>query len=139
QVGDAVEVSNGTAKPTRVRIVGTATLPAIGSGIGYHLEIGTGAVLDDTLIPAADKGFGRHDGPEAIFVRLRDGANPTTARRALRRIAAALYTPADGAPSVVPVQRPAEIVNYSALGTTPAVLGAGLAGGAAIALGLTLI
>ena len=40
---------------------------------------------------------------------------------------------------MVPVQRPAEIVNYGALGTTPALLGAGLAGGAVIALGLTLI
>jgi len=141
RVGDTVEVSNGTATPTRLRIVGTATLPAIGPGIGFHLEIGTGAVLDDTLIPAGfgHRGFGEHDGPEAIFVRLRGDAKRKAALHSLRRIAAALYTTGDGAPSVVSVQRPAEIVNYGALGTTPAALGAALAGGAVIALGLTLL
>ena len=139
RVGDTVEVSIGTAKPTRLRIVGTATLPALGIATGFHLEIGTGAVLSDTLIPTSDRGFGDHDGPEAIFVRLRGGANRKASLQSLRRIAAALYTTGDGAPTVVPVQRPAEIVNYGALGTTPAALGAGLAGGAVIALGLTLI
>jgi ABC-type antimicrobial peptide transport system permease subunit len=37
------------------------------------------------------------------------------------------------------VQRPAEIVNYRSMGTTPAILGAGLAIGALVALGLTLV
>ena len=138
RVGDTVAVSRSGAKPTRLRIVGTATLPAIGPGNGFHLEIGTGAVLSDTLIPANDRGFGAHDGPEALFVRLRDGGNHTAALHSLQHIAAALYTTPDGAPSVVAVQRPAEIVNYRALGTTPTLLGAGLAGGASIALGLTL-
>jgi ABC-type antimicrobial peptide transport system permease subunit len=41
--------------------------------------------------------------------------------------------------SVVPVQRPAEIVNYRSMGTTPAILGAALGAGAITALGLTLI
>ena len=35
--------------------------------------------------------------------------------------------------------RPAEIVNYRSMGTTPAVLGATLAAGAVVALGLTLV
>ena len=80
RVGDTVEVSNGVAAPTRLVIVGTATLPAIGSGTTLHLEIGTGAVLSDTLIPAADRGFGDLiDSPQAILVRLRHGANPAAA------------------------------------------------------------
>ncbi len=37
------------------------------------------------------------------------------------------------------VQRPAEIINYRSLGTTPALLGGALAVGAAVAFGLTLI
>jgi ABC-type lipoprotein release transport system permease subunit len=40
---------------------------------------------------------------------------------------------------VTGVQRPAEIVNYKAMGTTPALLGAGLAAGAVVSLGLTLV
>src|SRR5205085_2510666 len=39
---------------------------------------------------------------------------------------------------VQPVQRPAEIVNYRNLGTTPAVLDAALVVSAVVALGLTL-
>ena len=35
--------------------------------------------------------------------------------------------------------RPAEIVNYRSMGTTPAILGVGLAVGAVVALGLTLV
>jgi predicted lysophospholipase L1 biosynthesis ABC-type transport system permease subunit len=39
---------------------------------------------------------------------------------------------------VLPVQRPAEIVNYRSMGKTPPLLAGGLAIGALIALGLTL-
>jgi ABC-type lipoprotein release transport system permease subunit len=66
-------------------------------------------------------------------VRLRPGANPAAARRTLRRL-----VPGDGG-SVSSVQRPAEIVNYRSMGTTPAFLGAALAAAAVTALGLTLI
>jgi predicted lysophospholipase L1 biosynthesis ABC-type transport system permease subunit len=72
-------------------------------------------------------------------VRFRPGANPTAALHSLQRIAAATSTTADFGVAVVPVQRPAEIVNYRSLGTTPELLGAGLAAGAVTALGLTLI
>jgi ABC-type lipoprotein release transport system permease subunit len=41
--------------------------------------------------------------------------------------------------NVLSVQRPAEIVNYQSTGATPAVLASGLAAGAVIALGLTLV
>ena len=40
--------------------------------------------------------------------------------------------------AVLPVQRPAEIVNYQSTGATPAILATGLAVGAVVALGLTL-
>jgi predicted lysophospholipase L1 biosynthesis ABC-type transport system permease subunit len=41
--------------------------------------------------------------------------------------------------SVLPVQRPAEIVNYRSMGAMPAVLAGGLAAGAVAGLGLTLV
>jgi ABC-type lipoprotein release transport system permease subunit len=40
--------------------------------------------------------------------------------------------------SVLGVQRPAEIVNYQSTGDTPAILAAGLAAGAVVALAITL-
>jgi ABC-type lipoprotein release transport system permease subunit len=39
----------------------------------------------------------------------------------------------------LPVERPAEIVNYRSVGATPAVLALGLAAGAVVALALTLV
>jgi len=140
RVGDTGEVSNGVGKPIRLVIAGTATLPAIGSGSTLHLEIGTGAVLSDSLIPAADRGFGDLiDSPQAILVRFRHGANPATTSRSLKRIAGSLDVLGHGPPSVLSVQRPAEIVNYRSMGTTPTALGAALASGAVVALALTLV
>jgi ABC-type antimicrobial peptide transport system permease subunit len=140
RVGDTVDVSNGVAPPTRLVIVGTATLPAIGSGSTLHLEIGTGAVLSDALIPPGDKGFGDLvDSPQAILLRLRHGTNAVASRHSLLQIAASLDVLGHGPPTVVSVQRPAEIVNYRTMGTTPTVLGAGLAAGAVVALALTLL
>jgi hypothetical protein len=141
RIGGTVTFDNGVTKPTRLVIVGTATLPAIGAGQTLHLEIGTGAVLSEQLIPDRDRGFGDlPTSPEAVFVRFRAGANPAAARRSLDQIATAVQNiKGHGPPTVVPVQRPAEIVNYRTMGNTPALLGAALAAGAVVALGLTLV
>jgi hypothetical protein len=97
-------------------------------------------VLSDTLIPTADRGFGDlKNSPEAILVRFHAGVNQVAARDSLQRIAAALDVLGHGPPTVVSVQRPAEIVNYRSMGNTPALLGAALASGAVVALALTLI
>ena len=140
-VGQTVTFDNGVTKPAQLVIVGTATLPAIGAGETLHLEIGTGAVLSEQLIPDRDRGFGDlPNSPEAVFVRFRAGANPTAARRSLDQIATDVANiKGHGPPTVVPVQRPAEIVNYRTMGNTPALLGAALAAGAVVALGLTLL
>ena len=140
-LGDTVTLDNGVTKPMRLIIVGTATLPAIGAGQSLHLEIGTGAVLSEQLIPERDRGFGDlPSSPEAVFVRFHAGANPVAARRSLDQIAIDVQNiKGHGPPAVVPVQRPAEIVNYRTMGNTPALLGAALAAGAIVALGLTLL
>jgi FtsX-like permease family len=142
RVGDTVEASYGTIfKRTRLRIVGTATMPAVGPGLGLHLSMGTGALVSDLLIPAnvRDPSSGP-PGPAAIFVRLRAGANPAASLRSLQKIDTTLDSDPNAAPmSVLPVQRPADIVNYRSMEKAPAFLGAALAAGAVIALGLTLV
>ena len=102
-----------------------------------HTEMGTGALLSYQLIPgdAAATGSGNPSAdPNNILVRLRPGADSAAAFRTLQRL-----VPASNGGVVAPVQRPAEIVNYRSMGTTPALLGAALGAGAVIALGLTLI
>jgi hypothetical protein len=78
-------------------------------------------------------------GPNAIFVRLRSGADPDASRLSLDRIAKALTLPTNDGVTLLGVQRPAEIVNYRSTGSTPAYLSLGLALGAVTALGLTLV
>ena len=146
RVGDTVVVNNGL-KAVRFRIVGTATMPTIGGGQGnQHLEMGTGALLSTRVFPSdgEEAGYpnlpGYAPGPSAILVRMNNGATTTaTALHSLQRIAGATSTPADNGVEVLAVQRPAEIVNYRSMGSTPAILGAALAAGAVAALGLTLV
>ena len=139
--------------PTRLVIVGTATLPAVGTAQALHTSMGTGALVPAAIEPPAMTRFLRSpnptlNGPTAVFVRLRSGVGPAAGLRALQRIAdagtrafqalpASLY---DGqSVEVLPVQYPAEIENYRTTGTAPAFLAAGLAAGVTAALGLTLI
>ena len=141
-VGDTVEVAFGTSPPTRLRIVGTATMPAIGiGGVSGHLSMGEGALADYRLIPPTVRNsFGNSpDGPNAIFVRLKPGVAVGAARASLQRIAGALSLPSNYGVTLVGVQHPAEIVNYRSMGSTPAALGGALAAGAVVALGLTLV
>jgi hypothetical protein len=135
-LGGIVDVRAGTAKAARLRIVGTATLPSLGIDGTLHTEMGTGALLSYQLIPgdAGNPSRSPAAGPNNILVRLRPGADSATARRVLLRL-----VHAGNGGMVSPVQRPAEIVNYRSMDTTPALLGAALAAGAMTALGLTLI
>ncbi|HYT40682.1 MAG TPA: FtsX-like permease family protein, partial [Acidimicrobiia bacterium] len=138
-LGDTVEARYGTvATASRLRIVGTATLPAVGPQMNEHVSMGTGALVVDEIIPGSGSSSG-NSGPNAIFVRLRAGGNHAAALQSLQRDAEALSSPATGPVAVLPVQRPAEIVNYRSMGTTPALLGTALAAGAVSALGLTLV
>ena len=142
RVGDTVEAKYGSTKPTRLHIVGTATMPTIGQPGGAHLTMGTGALLSYQLIPPEIRNIQTSPvpGPNAILVRFRDGADPKAALRSLDQINTILSTgPNASGGGVVSVLRPAEIVNYRSMGTTPATLGAALAAGAVTALALTLV
>jgi len=141
RVGDMVEIRNGFTSPNRLRIVGTATLPTVGQAGSLHTTMGEGALLSYDIIPVPVRNPFNNPvaGPQAIWVRLRHGVDPAAALRSLRKIVAAPSVSAFGSPSVLSVQRPAQIVNYRSMGTTPALLSSGLAGGAVAALGLTLV
>jgi ABC-type antimicrobial peptide transport system permease subunit len=71
-------------------------------------------------------------------VRRVGDASPSASLHSLQRIAGIVGKGPDGGVTVASLERPAEIVNYRSTGSTPAVLGLGLAAGAVAALGLTL-
>ena len=141
-VGDTVTVSYGTTSPTRLLIVGTATMPAVGvEGVGGHLEMGTGAIVDYQLIPPPVRNPADTSplGPNVIFVRFRPHVAADSERRQVDQIARELSLPTNFGVYVLAVQRPAQIVNYSSAGTTPTLLSSALAVGAVSALGLMLV
>ncbi|MGZ6980525.1 MAG: FtsX-like permease family protein [Ilumatobacteraceae bacterium] len=160
-VGDTVTVSYGTPRqapyyvpPTKVRVVGTATMPAIGwpSLNAEHTSMGTGAYLSFGLVPAALKQARISDdptqnGPDLVFVRFRDNVTAAEAQTDIQRVVAAADAALAGDPQgsqggsvrALGVQHPAEIVNYRSIGATPMILAAALALGALIALGLALV
>jgi hypothetical protein len=142
-VGGTVRVFNSQAT-LRMRVTGTATMPAIGVGHGSHLSLGIGAVLPATALPAALENRNTPSspalqGPNTILVRFRPGVDRSAAAQRLARIAGRLSAirSTDGV-QVLPVQHPAEIVNYRTMGTAPLVLAGLLAAGAVVALVLSL-
>jgi hypothetical protein len=155
QVGDQVTVQLGPViRDARLRIAGTAAMPALGDTLGIHPSLSTGAILPTGVVSQAalDEG-GPDSGPNAILVRLRPGVSQAAGLASLQQITSA-YDKLTHSPQVVaaigpealelvanvlPVQRPAEIVNYKSMGTMPAILAGGVAAGAVAALGLALV
>jgi ABC-type antimicrobial peptide transport system permease subunit len=141
KVGDTVVFSNGVSKPKTLLIVGTTTLPTLGGG---NEGLGQGAVVATSDFPTSLLNLqdATIPGPNAIAVRLKAGANPAAAHRSLEKIdhqVNAVKQASGLAGGIVAVLRPAEIVNFRSMGTTPTVLAAGLTLGAVAALGLTLV
>jgi MacB-like periplasmic core domain/FtsX-like permease family len=138
QVGDTVEERAQNGPPVKLTVVGTATLPPIGVAGSSHLEMGTGAVISYRLIPPAARDlFDVTPGPNAILIRTRDGAS-AGALHNIEAVGQRLDIAINGG-SVLPVERPAEIINYGSLGSTPLLLGMALGVGAAAALCITLV
>jgi hypothetical protein len=141
--------------PTRLRIVGTATFPAVGfaSTVSDHTSMGTGMLLSfqdlpKSFVAAIDTGPDPAlAGPNLALVRIRSGVPPAVALAGLHRIVVAADRAFASQPGgsagnaivVQGVQRPAEIVNYKMVGLTPALLVAGLVLGAVAALTMTLV
>ncbi len=158
RVGDTVHLSYGSPQnapvyvpPTPLVIVGAATFPSIGTSGTFHPSMGTGVLFSSDFGSAAFKAAisspdPNLDGPGIIVVRFRTGVAPAAGLASLRRISTAANKVLSADPNsggsttfVVDAQRPAEIVSYQSTGATPAFLGAGVAAGAVVALGLTLV
>jgi hypothetical protein len=157
-VGQTVIGQYGTKKdypvyvpPTKLTIVGTATLPAIGGTLTGHTSMGVGAIIPISIEPPAFQRLLHYknetlDGYSDLFVRLKRGVPIAAARASVDKIAAIgkkeiQATPNGGGSevAVVGVRYPAEIENYRAIGIIPDLLALALALGAVVALGLTLV
>ena len=132
-VGDTVALVGGE-EAQQLRVVGTAVFPTVGPILGSYTSLGEGAMMIHDRIPGWDE---ISPGPKALFVRFRPGADQ---QAAIARIAEGLpgISRLEGTAESLPVQRPAEIVNYDSMGATPAVLAGVLVLAAVVSLGLTL-
>ncbi len=160
RIGQTVSVSYNTPAdkayyiaPTTLTIVGTATFPAVGyaTSVADHTSMGSGALLPSGFEPAAFvRAVSSKDpnlnGPALVFVRLRRGVSASAGRANLERVAAVANATFAHDPNgagnyvtVLSVQRPAQIVDYRSIGTTPVLLASALAAGAVGALAVTLI
>ncbi len=133
QIGDAV-VLGGSEGSQRLRIVGTAVFPTVGPVLGGYTSLGEGAMLAFDRIPDWDA---ISPDPKALFIRFASGADrDAVTERLSPHIGEIGVFPGSAEP--LPVQRPAEIVNFSSMGFTPALLSGVLVLAAVVSLGLTL-
>ncbi len=156
QLGDSVEmrfVPKLPRRAIRLTIVGVATMPAIGIAEGLHSSMGVGAIIPADNGPLTEsmgpQGYSGCNGPNMVFLRSTNGATSNVAKRTAQHLATAASVvlntePADSncggyQATVLAVQRPAQIVNYRSMGSTPLLLALALAVGATVALGLTLV
>jgi hypothetical protein len=130
-----------------------ATMPAIGIAEGLHTSMGVGAAVPADAGPVTEslgpQGYSPScNGPNMVFLRVRGGQGSPHGRAAAQRLSdAANRILARQAPdsicggnvaTVIGIQRPAQIVNYRSMGTTPLLLAGALALAAVVALGLAL-
>ncbi len=87
RVGGTVTLASGSFH-VRLRIAGTATMPAIGGVLSVHSSMSTGALFSTAVLPGSASGpFGRLlSGPNAILVRLRPGVSQEAGLGSLQAI-----------------------------------------------------
>jgi len=156
RIGDTVDlqyVPGYPRHPIRLTVVGVATMPAIGIAEGLHTSMGIGAAVPADAGTVTEQlgpqGYGAGcNGPNMVFVRVRGGLSAAQGRAAAQRLSDAAnrilaVQPQDSncsgnVASTIGVQRPAQIVNYRSMGTTPLLLAGALALAAVVALALAL-
>lgn len=159
RVGQTVVLSYGTkadapayVPPSTVTIVGTATLPAIGRSQVLHTSMGIGAVLDSGVITGSLHAAILQNlvvsDIDTVLVRMRPSATRAQGRTAMHGAAVAGNKVYAALPDnegegvsmeVLPVQYPAEIINYRSIGDTPLLLAMGFAVGVIAALASSVI
>ena len=88
RVGGAVTLASGSFH-VRLRIAGTATMPAIGGVLSVHSSMSTGALFSTAVLPGNVRlgPFGPLlAGPNAILVRLRPASAPAAGLRSMQAI-----------------------------------------------------
>ncbi len=137
-VGDTVTSSRDDRRD-QLRIVGTAAMPTVGITRGAYTSLGVGAALHTEkvgLVGSLDTDL-RNAGGNALFIRLRDGVDRASAMERLAAVRNEIGEFPDSA-QVLPVRRPAAIVNYDNMGSSPTLLAAGLALAVLVSLGFAL-
>ena len=98
--------------------------PPSGIGFGLHLSIGSGAYVDQSLIPPTVPALlGLSDpGPNAILVRFAPSVSAATAQHSLAAMVKSLNRLESGSAGILSFTdiRPAEITDYQAMGAAPA-------------------
>jgi FtsX-like permease family len=156
RIGDTVDLQYVPGYPRRpipLRIVGVATMPAIGIAEGLHTSMGVGASVPADAGPVTEslgpQGYAPScNGPNMVFLRVRGGQGAPQGLAAAQRLSDAANQVlgrqdpdsvcGGNVASVIAVQHPAQITNYRSMGTTPLLLAAALALAAVVALGLAL-
>jgi hypothetical protein len=156
RIGDSVGlqyVPGYPRRPIRLRIVGVATMPAIGIAEGLHTSMGIGAAVPADAGPVTESlGPQGYDAPcsgtNMELLRVRGGPDAAPGRMAAQRLTAAAnrilarQQPDSNcggyAATVLAVQRPAQITDHRSMGTTPLLLAGRLALAAVVGLGLAL-
>jgi ABC-type antimicrobial peptide transport system permease subunit len=150
KVGDKVTVGAARRPFT---VVGTVTLPSMGTVLTDHVSLGRGAMMEEDAMLAADRlepytqavftAANANDVavsspfyPSAVAIYARSGAD---ARQAAASI---LRREPDGTPGgmyTLPPQPAAQIVNFQQMGGLPLTIALGVAIAAVLALALTIV
>ncbi len=122
-IGDTVEVRSTATHRRPSRLLAPRRCRPIGVAGSSHLEMGTGAVLCLPAHPACRPATSSRSrpGPTPSSFRMKGGAS-RAALRILQSIGNKLNIAENGG-SMLAVLRPAEILNYGPLGSTPLLLG----------------
>ena len=136
QLGQTVQVTvanllptSGSATQRTMRIVGVAVFPSFGRGSFAPTDLGTGAVVPASVLPAGSQpgtiSFCGTNGPcyNFFLLRYRPGTDLTAAAARLTAAVTAGGCPI-GTCAVTADQRPGDIEHYAAVRDTPLVLGA---------------
>jgi hypothetical protein len=139
-IGDRLVITGG-AVPQELTVVGTALLPTIGRTHAERTTLGRGAIVAPRLVPGSDVGmlgnrFEELPGPNALFVRFRDGVASRPVLDRLRRSTAPLNS--FSGLDVLGPQRPAAVVSAGDVGAAPSLLTAALVIGGGVSLLIAL-
>jgi hypothetical protein len=150
RVGDTVVATYSGVLTVKLKIVGTATFASIGSNLTLHPSLGVGAVVSNQLLgKGLSAGAGCGQQTQFLLIRYRPDISAATSLKDSKRITSATNRYFAKLPlasgcvgdsfAVLNVERPAEIVSYRTMGSTPLLLGALLAFAALTALAVTLV